>query len=192
MLDCESGKSLTDGTARCLLWRAPLPRPGSSNRRGRNQLQKLQRATMDLELRVAEHEKRRNETVQDMLNVGAMERMMTMEMVERYTDGPNAYAELRSRVAAYVGENTVQQGHAPMEIGEVEDGAQLDEVRTRRPRRDVRAPSQRERAPETEGQHGGKPSPSSIEAEKRTLGSSGDILTGQKKERSLGGPQLRS
>ena len=55
-------------------------------------------------------------------------------------------------MAAYVGENTVQQGHAPMEIGEVEDGdAQLDEVRTRRPRRDVRAPSQRERAPETEG-----------------------------------------
>ena len=107
---------------------------------------------MDMELRVAEHEKRRNETVQDTLNVGAMERMMTVEMVERYTDGPNAYAVLRSRVAAYVGENTVQQGHAPMEIGEVEDGdAQHYEVRNRRPRRDVRAPSQRERAPETEG-----------------------------------------
>ena len=50
-------------------------------------------------------------------------------MAERHIEGPNAYAELRSRAAAYIGEKIVQQGRAPMKIGEVEDGgAQIDEV----------------------------------------------------------------
>ena len=60
----------------------------------------LQRFIMDWELRVAEHEARHNECVQDSVKVAALKRMMTAEMAERYIEGPNTYPELRSRVAA--------------------------------------------------------------------------------------------
>ena len=105
----------------------------------------LQRFIMDWELRVAEHEARHNECVQDSVKVAALKRMMTAEMAERYIEGPNTYPELRSRVAAYVGEKMVQQSHVPMDIGEVEgeiEGSddQIDELRgARKPRRDERS-----------------------------------------------------
>ena len=60
-------------------------------------------------------------------------------MAERYIEGPNTNPELRSRVAAYVGEKMIQQSYAPMDIGEVEGEAegsddQIDELRgTRKP-----------------------------------------------------------
>ena len=63
----------------------------------------LQRFLVDWELRVAEHEARHNECVQDSIKVAALKRMMTAEMAERYIEGPNTYPELRSRVAANVG-----------------------------------------------------------------------------------------
>ena len=102
----------------------------------------LQRFIVDWELRVAEHEARHNECVQDSVKVAALKRMMTAEMAERYIEGPNTYPELRSRVAAYVGEKMIQQSHVPMDIGEVEgeiEGSddQIDELRgARKPRRD--------------------------------------------------------
>ena len=80
----------------------------------------LQRFIMDWELRVAEHEARHNECVQDSVEVAALNRMMTAEMAERYIEGPITYPELRSRVAAYVGKKMIQQSHVPMDIGEVE------------------------------------------------------------------------
>ena len=71
-------------------------------------------------------------------------------MAERHIEGPNTYPELRSRVAAHVGEKMIQQSsHAPMDIGEVEGEAegsddQIDELRgTRKPRRDERSTHQR-------------------------------------------------
>ena len=76
----------------------------------------LQRFIMDQELRVAEYEARQNECVQDSVKVAALKRMMTAEMAERYVEGPNTYPELRSRVAAYVGEKMIQQSHVPMNI----------------------------------------------------------------------------
>ena len=66
-------------------------------------------------------------------------------MAERYIEGPNTYPELRSRVAAYVGEKMI----VPMDIGEVEgeiEGSddQIDELRgARKPRRDERSTHQR-------------------------------------------------
>ena len=80
----------------------------------------LQRFTLVYELRVAAHEARHNEYVQDSVKVAALKRMVTAEMAERYIEGPNTYPELRSRVAAYVTEKMIQQSHAPMDIGEVE------------------------------------------------------------------------
>ena len=77
--------------------------------------------------------------------------MMTAEMAERYIEGPNTYPELRSRVAARVGEKMIQQSHVPMDIGEVEgeiEGSddQIDELRgARKPRRDERSTHQRGR-----------------------------------------------
>ena len=68
---------------------------------------------MDWELRVAEHEASHNEYVQDSVNVAALKRMMTAEVAERHIEGPNTYLELRSRVAAYVGDKRVQQSYAP-------------------------------------------------------------------------------
>ena len=109
----------------------------------------LQRFIMDWELRVAEHEARHNECVQDSVKVAALKRMMTAKMAERYIEGPNTYPELRSRFAAYVGEKMIQQSHVPMDIGEVEgeiEGSddQIDELRgARKPRRDERSTHQR-------------------------------------------------
>ena len=103
----------------------------------------------DWELRVAEHEARHNEYVQDSDKVEALEAMMTAALAERYIKGTNTYPELRSRVAARVGEKMIQQSHAPMDIGEVEgevEGSddQIDELRgTRKPRRDERSTHQR-------------------------------------------------
>ena len=54
--------------------------------------------------------------------VAAMERMMATEMAERHIEGSGTYAELGSRVAAERWEKMVQQGHAPREMREVEDG----------------------------------------------------------------------
>ena len=74
---------------------------------------------------------------------------MTAEMAERYIEGPNTYPELRSRVAAYVGEKMIQRSHVPMDVGEVEgeiegSGGQIDELRgARKPRRDERSTHQR-------------------------------------------------
>ena len=48
----------------------------------------LQRFIMDWELRVAEHEARHDEYVQDSVKVAALKRMMTAEMAERYIKGP--------------------------------------------------------------------------------------------------------
>ena len=76
----------------------------------------LQRLIMDWELRVAENEARHNEYVQDTVKVAALERMMTAEVAERYIEGPNTYPELRSWVAACVGEKMIQQSHAPTDI----------------------------------------------------------------------------
>ena len=62
---------------------------------------------------------------------------------------PQRTPELRSRVAAYVGEKMIQQSHVPMDIGEVEgeiEGSddQIDELRgARKPRRDERSTHQR-------------------------------------------------
>ena len=53
---------------------------------------------MDWELRVAEHEARHSEYVQDSVTVAAVKRMMTAEMAERLIEGSNTYFELRSRV----------------------------------------------------------------------------------------------
>ena len=109
----------------------------------------VQRFIMDWELRVTEHEARHNEYVQDSVKVEALKRIMTVEMAERYIEGPNTYPGLRSRVAAYAGEKMIQQRHAPMDIGEVEgevEGSddQIDEERgTRKPRRDERSTHQR-------------------------------------------------
>ena len=70
---------------------------------------------------------------------------MTAEMAERYIEGP----ELRTRVAAHVGEKMIQQSHVPMDIGEVEgeiEGSddQIDKLRgARKPRRDERSTHQR-------------------------------------------------
>ena len=70
-------------------------------------------------------------------------------MGERYIEGPNTYPDLRSRVAAYVGERMIQQSHVPMDIGEVEveiEGSddQIAELRgARKPRRDERSTHQR-------------------------------------------------
>ena len=109
----------------------------------------LHRAIMDWALRVAEHTAWHNESVQDTVTVAAMKRMMVAELAARHIEGPNTYAELRSCVAAHVGENMVQPGHGPLGIGDVDHGdAQLDEVR---PRSHERAPSQRDRAPVTHG-----------------------------------------
>ena len=99
----------------------------------------LQRFIMDWELRVAEHEARHNECVQDSVKVAALKRMMTAEMAERYIEGSNTYLELRSRVAAYVGEKMIQPSHVPMDIGEVEgkiEGSddQIDELARREKR----------------------------------------------------------
>ena len=75
--------------------------------------------------------------------------MMTAEMAERYIEGPNTYPELRSRVAAYVGEKMIQQSQVPMDFGEVEgeiEGSddQIDELRgARKLRRDERSTHQR-------------------------------------------------
>ena len=108
---------------------------------GAKSIAELQRFIMDWELHVAEHEARHNECVQDPVKVAALKRMMTAEMAERYIEGPNTYPELRSRVAAYVGERMIQQSHVPMDIGEVEgeiEGSddQIDELRgARKPRR---------------------------------------------------------
>ena len=115
---------------------------------GKGNLKKFYRI-MDWELRVAEHEARHNECVQDSVKVAALKRMMTTEMAERYIEGPNTYPGLRSRVAAYVGEKMIQQSHVPMDIGEVEgeiEGSddQIDELRgARKPRRDERSTHQR-------------------------------------------------
>ena len=57
---------------------------------------------------MAEHETRHNEYVQDSVKVAALKRMMTAEMGELYVEGFNTYPELRSRVAAYVGEEMIQ------------------------------------------------------------------------------------
>ena len=48
----------------------------------------LQRFIMDWELRVAEHEARHNECVQDSVKVAALKKMMTAEMAERHIEGP--------------------------------------------------------------------------------------------------------
>ena len=80
----------------------------------------LQRFIMDWELHVAEHEARHNEYVQDAVNVAALKRMMTAEMAERHIDGPSTCPELRSRVAARVGEKMIQHSHALMDTGELE------------------------------------------------------------------------
>ena len=64
----------------------------------------LQRFIMNWELRVTDHEARHDEYVQDSVKVAALKRMMTVEVTERYIEGPNTYLELRSRVAAYFGE----------------------------------------------------------------------------------------
>ena len=98
---------------------------------------------------MAEHEARHNEYVQDSVKVAALKRMMTEETAERYFEGPNTNLELRSRVAAYVGEKMIQQCRAPIDTGEVEgevEGSdyQIDELRgTRRPRRDESSTLQR-------------------------------------------------
>ena len=95
---------------------------------------------------MAEHEARHNECFRDSVKVEALKRMMTADMAERYIEGPNTYPELRSRVAANVGEKMIQQ---PMDIGEVEgeiEGSddQIDELRgARKPRRDERSTHQR-------------------------------------------------
>ena len=53
----------------------------------------------------------------------------------------HTYAELRTLLAGDVVEEMVQPWRALMDIGGVEDGdAQLEEVRTRRPRRNERRP----------------------------------------------------
>ena len=91
---------------------------------------------------MAEHEARHNEYVQDSIKVEALKTMMTAAMAERYIEGSNTYPELRSRVAAHVGEKMIQQSYAPMDIWEVEGEVgssddQIDELRgTRKPRRD--------------------------------------------------------
>ena len=109
----------------------------------------LQRFIRDWELRVAEHEARHNEYVQDSVKVEAQKRMMTAALAERYIEGTNTYPELRSRVAAHVGEKMIQQSYAPMDIGEVEGEVgssddQIDELRgTRKPRRDERSTHER-------------------------------------------------
>ena len=90
----------------------------------------LQRFIMDWELRVAEHEARHNECVQDSVKVAALKRMMTAEMVERYIEGTNTYPELRSRVAACVGEKMIQQSHVPMDIGEVKERLKAVTIRS--------------------------------------------------------------
>ena len=81
----------------------------------------LQKAIMDRELKVAEHEARYGEVVLDSVKVAALKRMLTPEMAERYIEGPNTFVELRSRIANYVGEKLVVQSCAPMEIGEIDD-----------------------------------------------------------------------
>ena len=70
-------------------------------------------------------------------------------MAEGYIEGPNTDYELRSRVAAYVGEKMLQQSHAPMDIGEFEGEVessddQIDELTgTRKPSKDERSTHQR-------------------------------------------------
>ena len=93
----------------------------TSSRHGAKSIGELQRFIMDWELRVAEHDARHIEYVQDSVKVAALKRMMTAEMAERYIEGHNTYSELRSRVA---GERMIQQSHAPMDIGEVEGEAE--------------------------------------------------------------------
>ena len=149
VLDCEHDRSFTDGTARKSAVEsassvARIIEPPRSKSVG-----ELHRAIMDWALRVAEHAARYNESVQDTVTVPAMKRMMMAELAARRIEGPNTYAELRSCMAACVGENMVQPGHGPLGIGDVDHGdAPLVEVR---PRSHEGAPSQRDRAPVTHG-----------------------------------------
>ena len=68
----------------------------------------LQRAVMDWELKVVEHEGRFGEQVPETVKVAALKRMLTNEMAERYVEGPNTYIELRSKIATYIGEKLAQ------------------------------------------------------------------------------------
>ena len=76
--------------------------------------------------------------------------MMTAEVAERYIEGPITYPELTSRVAAYVGEEMIQQSCAPVDIGEVELRG------TRKPRRDESDASKRTREASLESAAVGK------------------------------------
>ena len=71
----------------------------------------LQRFIMDWELRVAEHEARHDEYVEDSVKVAALKRAMATEMAERYIESPNTYLELRDCVAENVVEKMIQQRH---------------------------------------------------------------------------------
>ena len=132
---------------------------------------------------MAEHEARHNECVQDSVKVAALKRMMTAEMAERYIEGPNTYPELRSRVAAYVGEK-IQQSHVPMDIGEVEgeiEGSddQIDELRgARKPRRDERSTHQR-----GPGKQPWRASPLGGRHEKREAHNGHDSVKNQKRKK---------
>ena len=106
---------------------------------------------VDWEVRVAEaeHEARHNEYVQYTVQVAALQRVMTAEMAERRIEENSTYPEMRSRVAAHVGEKMIQQSHALVDSGEVEgevEGSddQIDELRaTTKPRGDESNTSKR-------------------------------------------------
>ena len=70
----------------------------------------LQRAVLEWELPVVEHEGQFNEQVPESVKVAALKRMLTPEMAERYMEGPNTYPELRAQVGVHVGEKLVQSG----------------------------------------------------------------------------------
>ena len=125
----------------------------------------------------------RGKYVEDSVKVAALKRMVTAEMADRYVEGPNTYLELRSRVAAYVGEKMTQQRCAPMDIGKVGGVAegsddQIDELRgTRMPRRDERSTHQR-----GPGKQPWKAPPSGRH-EKREADNGQDNAKNQKKEK---------
>ena len=67
-----------------------------------NTISELHKAVEEWELRVVEHEARFTDTVSDSIRVAALKKMMPLEMVDRFIDGPHEYQELRARMGTYM------------------------------------------------------------------------------------------
>ena len=84
----------------------------------------LQAAMAEWELKVAEHENRFNETINDSIKVSALKRMLPPRILDKYLDFAGTYEELRARLMAYVTESISHgmggSATVPMDIGSLE------------------------------------------------------------------------